>query len=62
MGNDFKYKNTVEWPLNNAGNISTANQVAVLYYEWHIILRVDQKISLCCIYFDFLILSSNKSS
>lgn len=33
MANDFKYKNTVEWPLNNAGNISTANQVAVLYYE-----------------------------
>jgi hypothetical protein len=30
MGNDFKSKNTVEWPFNNAGNISTANQVAVL--------------------------------
>jgi hypothetical protein len=30
MDNDFKYKNTVEWPFNNAGNISNANQVAVL--------------------------------
>jgi hypothetical protein len=30
MGNDLKYKNTVEWPFNNAANISNANQVAIL--------------------------------